>query len=261
MAKSHLIPSEPVYPVVVDPTDLRDLPPGRFGALVAAVAEREWDGEVDVSPPSPGGAVDVVFRDCDEERLLHASQGAQIDADAVGVVAALASERAFDAVAIVTTGTPTREARVAAGDAGIDLVDGEAFASLVADADVELSPDDRPPVGTVVAQLAGRWPERLGDVAVELAATVDGATEFDRELTRGSGRTDLDFREPSLGRVAVRMRFLEASLVVYVLRGGAMESVVRLGAHREDQPSVRELEADLLAAMEGALEGGDAPGE
>lgn len=239
---------------MVDPSDLRDLPPGRFGEVVATVFEHAWDGDVDVSPPSPGGAVDAVIDDGDRERLLHARQAASIDADAIVRVSELASEREFDSVTLVTTGTATGEARAAAADAGVELVDGDAFAELVAEAGVDVAAADQPSVATVVGQLAGHWPGQLREVAVELAASIDEVAAFDRELTRGSGLADVDFLRSDGGHVVARMRFTRTSLLVYVRRGDAMESVVRLTANQNEQPSVRELESDVVTALEGVLE-------
>lgn len=239
---------------MVDQSELRDLPPDRFGAVVAAVIERVWDGDVDVAPPSPGGVVDAVIRDGGGEWLLHARQSDRVGVGAVESVARLASERGFDAVTLMATGPVTEEGRAAARDGGVDVVDGESFASLVDDADVEATSADGPSVATVVSQLAGHWPEHLREVAVELATTIEGTAEVDRELTRGSRRTDVDFRDRDDGRVVARMRFLRTSLLVYVRRGDAMESVVRLAAHREALPSLRELETDLRTALARTLE-------
>lgn len=238
---------------MVEPSELRDLPPDQFGVVVASVVEAAWGGDVDVSPPSPGGSVDAVIRGDDGDRLLHARQGDRIDAEAVADVSRLALERGFDAVTLVGTGPVTAEGHDAAQEADVDLLDGESFSAMVEDAGGEWPPTGRPPVAALVSQLAGHWPERLREVAVELATTIEGADEFDRELTRGSERADVDFRRPAGGRVVARMRFLRTSLVVYVRRDDALASVVRLTAHRETQPSVRELRAEVETALRGVL--------
>ena len=206
-----------------------------------------------MSPPSPGGAVDATVLHGDEERLLRARQDDGVDANAVGVASRLAAERGFDAVTLVTTGTVDEEVGAVAEDAGVDVVDGDAFARMAADAGVDEASTGEPPVATVVTQLAGRWPERLREMAVELATSIDDVAEFDRELTRVSEFTDVDFLGREDGRAVVRMRFLRESLLVYVRRNDAMENVVRLTAHRESQPSVREVEADIVTALEGVL--------
>ena len=237
----------------MDPDELRNLPPDRFGSVVGAVLDRECAGDVDASPPSPDGSVDAVIRDDAGTRLLHARLADSIDADVVVDVATLAAERGFDAVTLVGTGNFTAEGRAAAREADVELLDGESFAAMVEDADVEWPPNDEPPVAALVFQLAGHWPDGLFEVAVELATTIEGAAEFDRQLTGGSERTDVDFRDPGDGRVVARVRFTPMSLLVYVRRGDALESVVRLTAHSETQPSVRELESALRDALEGVL--------
>lgn len=244
---------ERVTSAVVEPSELRDLSPDRFGVVVAAVVAHAWEGEGDVSPPSPDGAVDAVIRDGGEDRLLHARQGSQVDADAVRDVSRLASERGFHAAVLVTTGTVTDEAHAVAREADVELLDGGSFVELVEGADVEPTPAEELPVATLVTQLTGHWPGRIREVAVELATTIEDAAAFDRELTKGSERTDVDFLAQEDGRVVARMRFLRTSLLVYVRRGEDLDSVLRLTAHRSEQPSVRELEADLQVALEGVL--------
>lgn len=237
---------------MVEPSDLRDLPPDRFGDVVAAVVADAWDGEATVSPPSPDGAVEAVIVDDDGRRLVRFAGGTRVDADEVRDAAAVRTARGFDAATLVSPGAVIEAAREAADELDVTLLDGEALASMVEAAGASLEEGPRPPVASVVRQLAGHWPERVREAAVDLATTVEGVGPFDRTLTRAPGLSDLDFRDAESGRLAVRMRFTRDSLLVYVRAEHGMESVVRLTAQGESQPPVGTMEADLLAALEAA---------
>ena len=123
---------------MVDPTTLRNLPPDRFGTVVVAVFEDAWPGDVDASPPSPGGVLDLLVTDGNGSRLVHVRQDTALDEAVVADVAGVVADRGLDAATIVTTGRIEPATRTRAEEADVELLDGGAFSALVESTGVEV---------------------------------------------------------------------------------------------------------------------------
>lgn len=237
---------------VVDPQSLGDLPPDRFGEVVAAIIADVWDEVVDVAPPTPAGTVEAVVGEAGERRLLHVRQVPRVDVETVRDVATIAADRGFESATLATTGIVPADASEAAEQAGISIVDGEAIAGLAGAAGVELEGSDDLTAASLATQFAGRWPASLRERAVEAAEVVDGVADFDYDDTRASGLTDVDLVHADAGGPVVRLRFTSTSFLVYVRGAEEMEVVVRLSEYRDHQPP---LPADLAEHVERSLDG------
>lgn len=249
-----LIHSDALVRTVVDPNDLLDLPPARFGEVVAEVLADAWAGSVDVAPASPAGVVDAVVSTDGERRLVHVEQGRRIEADVVRDLVSFSERRGDSAPTLVTPGRFTDEARGVATDESVHLLDGETFVAIVEAAGVEVEARGVGTTTTIAAQLAGRWSDPLRERAVELAELIDGVATFDREVTITSARTDVDFKPAGTANPVARMRFTETSLLVYVRRRRGLQSVVRLTAFRTSQPPLDALVDDLGGKVRAAIE-------
>ena len=236
---------------VVDPQSLGDLPPDRFGEVVAAVIADVWDEVIDVAPPTPAGTVEAVVGEAGERRLVHLRQVPRVDVETVRDVATLAADRGFESATLATTGIVPADASEAAEEAGVAIVDGEAFAGLAATADVELDGSDGLTAAALATQFAGRWPASLRERAVEAAEVVEDVADFDYDVTRASGLTDVDLVHVAAGGPVVRLRFTSTSFLVYVRGAEDMEVVVRLSAYRDHQPP---LPADLAERVRTAVD-------
>lgn len=151
----------------------------------------------------------------------------------------------------MTTGIVSDEARDAADSASLSIVDCEALAGLARSADVDVVTGGEA-ASSLAAQFAGHWPGPMRERAVEAAMAVEGVADFDVDVTRASGLTDVDFRHGDSTEPSAWLRFTETNFLVYVRADGDMDPVLRLSAYRDQQPPIPPEVADRVrSALEG----------
>lgn len=230
--------------------------------FVRDLAEARWGTEwtVDVSPPSPGGGIDVTLDREGARRLVHVRQypaTSEVGALDVEEVARLRERRPVEAVAFATTSAFSPAAREAARDRNVSLVGPADLLDWADEAGVVLPDPDPSAAPPSAADLAERyvayWPEALRERAREVVVALDRLADFAYETHRGDASTELRCR--ASGEAVALVRFTETSFLVFArLPDGEYEPVVRLTAFREHQPPLDGLLADLEPAIERALE-------
>lgn len=242
---------------MTDPQRLRDLPADRFGVLVAEVLKAAWsEWNVETAPASPDGTVEAVVTRDGQRRLIHVQQApaeSAITEGAIRDLATLSDDGKLQGATFVTTGTFSAAAREAAEDRDVELINGEGFAEMARRADVAVTVDDDPSIPDLIEQFAAHWPRDLKERTIELAEYVAGSAPFTRTVRRTEDVVDVEFSPQDSERPVVKLRLLEESVLVYVRRDDAFDSVLRLTAHREEQPHTDELINAVETALETAL--------
>lgn len=225
----------------------------RFASFVDRFASAVWaDWEVERSPQSPDGGLDLVLTDDGTVRLVHIRQyppSNPVSAPAVRDLAALREEYPYDEVLLVATGDFTAAARTAAAETRVELWDGETFVQRARDAGVDLPspPTDEFDLGRFVTNRTAYWPDALAERAAEVTFAIDALGSFEYRIARGTAGTDLDFCPQGTEVTAARVRFTDTSCLVYArAEDDAMRPAVRLTATREHQPPLSDLDLDLI---------------
>jgi len=233
---------------VTDPRSrLRHLDDERFGAFVGDLADAVWGGRwrVSVSPPSPGGGVDVHLVREDDRMLANVRQysaGEPVPAPAVRDLVAMRGGDGPSAVLLATTSGFSEAAQIDAAAAGVELIDGDGLCRLARTAGVPVpEPSGSPDFERALAAATAHWPPPLRRRAREVVEDLDDLAPFDREVIRGEVRA-IRFRADGVSATA---RFGAEGLVVAV----DGEAVARLtagtdraaaGARRAVRDAVRE---------------------
>lgn len=241
---------------------LQELSPDRFATLIEeAIASRIDGGEVQASPPSPAGAIDLIVRRDGELTMYHARQyeaGNVVGAPTVRELVELRDRRAAQAATLLTTGDISAEARNVARRANVTVFAGEELAAFVEESGVSIptgSVDGPAAAAELAERFASYWPERL---RVRADAIVDGIEQFgdfEHRVQRADASTELEFLSADSGRPIVKVRFTETSLLVFVWDGTRFDRVVALTVHRERPPDTDTLLTEIEDALDAVDEG------
>lgn len=239
---------------------LRRLSIESFGAFVTELAEHAWDDwSWKVAPPSPNGNVELLLTRDDERRLLQATwchPDEAIDSESVRDLAALRLATGIDAVLLATNGTVSESARRDAAAVDVELLESGSLCRLSRRYDVSVpDPDEGDAVDAAVDRAVAYWPADLQRRARTVVATVDELGAFDHEFTRDEQGSTISFVPAESSVPVVRLRFSESALRVFARTpAGEFDTLARLTAHRDDEPTVSDLEPVLAAGIERALD-------
>ena len=273
----------------VAPEDLWELDDAAFEGVCRAVANACWDGAVDLSPLTPRGAIEGVLSNPDERlscRVERHRPAHRFDAAAVREVARSIEDRPVGGVVLATTGALSTEAKRAGDRENVRLLSGEELCALCAESDVDIldhdnerSPEKRAGEETSdfnstddagYSDTAGdseaadlpaleaesrTWPTVLCERVTGVLDSIEGLGAFERSISRGDGSMVIDFVPVGGHRPVVKARLAETSFLLYVRTGETnFESVLRLSAHRNTQPSLSALRAAFEEPIEHALD-------
>jgi hypothetical protein len=269
--------------------NLWELDDAAFEGVCRAVANACWDGAVDLSPPTPRGAIEGVLSNPDERlscRVERHRPAHRLDAAIVHEIARSIEDRPVDGVVLATTGALSTEAKRAGDRENVRLLSGEDLCALCAESDVEV-PDrggergsggeradtdgtgntdgtsdsiggvgaaDLPTLEATLDAEGGTWPAALRERVTGVLDSVEKLGAFERSISRGDGSTVIDFVPIEGTRPIVKARLGETSFMLYVRTGERdFESVLGLSAHRNTQPSLSALRAEFQEPIEHAL--------
>lgn len=178
---------------------------------------------------------DALCRLCVELGVEVPDAAETVDAEPTGLDA--------DATDVADVGT------VDGADTGRDAAGPEALE----DRDAEI--DAAPEFYRAIETHAAHWPAPLRERAEWILTAVDGLAAFDHEVAAGDASTVVSFVPEDGAQPVVKARLGETTFLVSVRTpAGEFESVVRLSVHRESQPALAGVLADLEPRIERALE-------
>jgi hypothetical protein len=234
---------------------LRGLPPERFGAVIEEAIDSQMDhSDVQSSPPTPAGAIDLIARHGGTVQLYHARQqdaNGVVDVPTVRELVAFRDSRNAQTATLLVTGAVSAGARELAAAENVAVFAGKELTTFLEERNVAIPDAERAvDVADIAERFTSQWPEQLRLRADAIVDGIEQFGDFEHRVRRGDDYTEVAFADIDTGRPLVGVRFTETSLRVLVWDGLEFDRVVALNTHHEELPEVETLLERLRAALE-----------